>query len=115
MGGELPPGIKENKPADDPELGATGETVYQATVELPDGWTMEPPRGVDIVEDWAEYHSTYAFTNGVFTAERRLLIKRNKVPLDQWDEYIAYRRRIGEDLNTQVLIAPGKSHGRHHK
>jgi len=110
MGGELPPGIKENKPADDPELGATGETIYKSSMQLPDGWEMDPPNGVNIVKDWAEYHSTYAFSNGIFTVERRLSIKQNKVPLAKWDEYIAYRRQLGADMETQVLIRPEKLH-----
>jgi hypothetical protein len=113
IGGELAPGVKEKKPADDPELGSPGEIDYQSTVQLPAGWFMVRPKDVDLDEAWAEYHSTYGFSNGIFTVERRLVIKKNKVPLDDWERYLAFRRGLGEDWNTQVLISPTKNHGRH--
>ena len=113
VGGELAPGIKEKKPADDPDLGAAGETLYRSSLKLPDGWTMTPPRNVNVIEDWAEYHSTYSFANGVFTAERRCLIKKATVPLAQWEQYLAFRRSMGSDEDTQVLISPPLPRGRH--
>jgi hypothetical protein len=113
MGGELPPGIKEKKPADDPELGATGETIYRSSMQLPLGWSMDLPKNVDIVQDWAEYHAKYTFAAGVFTAERRVLIKKTTVPLSQWYEYLVFRRELDEDWSKQALIWPPKTNGRH--
>ena len=113
LGGELAPGIKEKKPADDPELGSTGETIYRSSMQLPEGWSTTPPKNVDVVKEWAEYHSMYTFANGVFTAERRCRMKKTKVPLEQWEDYLAFRRAMGADEDTQVLIFPPKSHGRH--
>ena len=114
IGGELPPGIKEKKPADDPQLGATGETIYRSSVQLPVGWSMELPRNVDIVQDWAEYHARYTFADGVFTAERRVLIKKNTVPLSQWYEYFVFRRGLDDDWSNQALIWPSASRGHRH-
>ncbi len=111
VGGELPPGIKEKKPADDPTLGATGETIYYSSMQLPSGWSLNLPKNVDLVQDWAEYHAKYSFADGVFTTERRLLIKRNSVPLSQWYEYLVFRQGLDGDWSKQVLIWP-KS-GRH--
>ena len=109
MGGELPPGVKEKKPADDPELGAIGQTIYRTSVQLPVGWSMTPPRNTDVKEDWGEYFSTYSFSGGIFTAERCLIVKKTKAPLDQWEQYLAFRRAIFEDENRQTLIAPTRS------
>ena len=114
MGIELPSGIKVKEPADDPELGAKGGTIYSSSIQLPAGWSMIPPNNIDIVEDWAEYHAAYTFYNGVFSAERLLLIKKNTVPLWQWDAYLAFRRGIDRDWSAQVLIGPAKSFGHHH-
>jgi hypothetical protein len=111
MGGELSPGVKEKKPADDPDLGATGKTVYQCSMQLPAGWTMTAPKDVDITEDWLEYHAKYSFKDGTFTAERTAVVKKTKVPLDQWEKYLAFRRAMSEDENRQVLISPPKHHG----
>ncbi len=114
IGGELPPGIKEKMPADDPPLGATGETIYRSSVQLPVGWSMKLPRNVDIVQDWAEYHARYTFADGVFTAERRVLIKKNTVPLSQWYEYFVFRRGLDDDWSNQALIWPSASRGHRH-
>ena len=106
MGGEMAPGEKEKKPGDDPDLGYTTKTVYHASMELPKGWSMEPPKDTDLTEDWLEYHSKYSFKDGVFTADRIALVKMSQVPLDQYDKYVAFRRGMFEDLNHQVLIFP---------
>ena len=106
IGGELAPGVKEKKPADDPDLGYTGETVYHATMQLPAGWSMTAPKNFDLKEDWLEYHARYSFENGIFTADRSALVKKTKVPLDQWEKLLAFRRGMFDDLNHQVLISP---------
>ncbi|MGC1462009.1 MAG: DUF3857 and transglutaminase domain-containing protein [Terracidiphilus sp.] len=97
VGWELAPGVKQKKPADDVEIGSPGELVYSTSVQLPSGWILFPPAGTDLKEDWAEYHSIYTFSEGKFTAERRLVVKTDKVPLDQWDKYLAFRRGVYDD------------------
>ena len=103
VGIELAPGVKQKKPADDVDLGSPGELVYSTSVELPKGWMLFPPAGTDVKEDWAEYHSTYAFADGKYTSERHLLVKKDKVPLDQWDKYLAFRRAVFDD---EVRMTP---------
>ncbi len=103
MGWELAPGVKEKEPADEPELGSPGELVYASSVQIPKGWSLFPQKNVELKEDWAEYHSTYSLADGVFKAERRVLIKKNKVPLDQWDKYLAFRRAVYDD---EVRMTP---------
>jgi len=107
VGWELGPGVKEIKPADDPELGSPGEMVYSSSVQLPKGWSAFPPKQVDLNEDWAEYHSKYSVTLGTFTAERRVVVKKNKVPLDQWDKYLAFRRTVYADEIRMTPIFNG--------
>lgn len=97
VGWELPPGVKQKKPADDVEIGSPGEQIYLSKVTLPKGWTLNPPNDASLKEDWAEYHATYSFNDGVFSAERRLRVKKNKVPLADWDKYLVFRRGIYED------------------
>jgi hypothetical protein len=106
MGGELAPGMKEKKPADDTELGSTGKTVYFAKMQLPTGWSMTPPENVDLKEDWFEYHAKYSFKDGTFTAERIALIKKTTVPREDWEKYQALRRGMFEDWNRTALISP---------
>ena len=109
VGWELAPGVKQIKPADDVEIGSPGDQVYHSAVQFPAGWTLYPPTGVDLKEDWAEYHASYVFRDGTYTAERRLMIKKNKIPLDQWDKYLAFRRGIyADEERTAVLTSPGQ-------
>ena len=97
MGIELMPGVKQIKPADEIDLGSPGEADYTSAVQLPAGWLLYPPAGTDLVEDWGEYHSKYAFENGKFTAERKMTIKKDKIPLDAWDKWLEFRRAIFAD------------------
>lgn len=110
MGGELAPGIKQKKPADEPEIGSPGESYNRAALQLPKDWTMISPKDVDLNEDWAEYLATYSFKDGVLTVERRLVVKKTKIPLDQWEKYLAFRRGMFEDESRQILISPPKAH-----
>lgn len=107
MGGELAPGANEKKPGDNPALGSPGKTVYHADLRLPPGWTVTPPKDVDINEDWLEYRATYSFKGGVLTAERSLFVKEQEVPLSQWERYLAFRRGMFKDWDREVLIHRG--------
>lgn len=115
MGWELAPGVKTQKPADDVEIGSPGEQAFSSSVQLPAGWMTYPLAGVNVTEDWAEYHSTYAFADGKFTAKRQLVVKKDKVPLEQWDKYIAFRRAVFDDevrmLPLQNPADPAKWQG----
>ena len=110
LGLELAPGVKQTKPADDIDLDSPGEIVYSSSVKVPDGWYLSPPSSTDLTESWAEYHAKYSFANGIFTAERRLLIKKDKVPLDQWEKYLAFRRAVYDDeVQMSSLIESGEA------
>ena len=97
IGMELAPGVKDTKPADDIDLGSPGQLVYTSSIKLPEGWKLAPERSVTLVEDWAEYHSRYTFDDGVFNAERWYTVKKDKVPLSDWEKYLSFRRAIYDD------------------
>jgi transglutaminase-like putative cysteine protease len=102
----LSPGVIVKKPADEPEIGAVGEQVYVSRITVPKGWSLYPQQDVNLTEDWAEYHATYSFKDDLFAAERRLVVKKPKVPLDQWEKYLAFRRAINQDeVRSTVLIS----------
>jgi tetratricopeptide (TPR) repeat protein len=112
-GWALYPGVKEKKPADPVEVQAPGEQDYISKITLPKGWSLDPQGNVDLKEDWAEYHATYSLKDGVYFAERKLLLKKNKVPLEDWDKYLAFRRAIyADEVKTTWLVgANGPSGG----
>ena len=104
VGWELIPGVKQIKPADDIEIGSPGEQVYESSIELPEGWHVFAPGATDLKEDWAEYHSKYSFSNGKFTAERRLVFKAEKIPLADWDKYVKFREAIYADSSRMATL-----------
>ncbi|HEY2857062.1 MAG TPA: DUF3857 and transglutaminase domain-containing protein [Terracidiphilus sp.] len=110
VGWERVPGTKETKAAEDIDLGSPGELDYSASVQMPAGWHLFPPDGLDLKEDWAEYHSSYSFANGTFTAERRLICKKQKIPLADWDKYTRFREAIYSDsVRMSVVSGPGST------
>lgn len=109
VGSELVPGVKTIKPADDVDLGSPGELIYKSTMQFPKGWIVVPAQSTDIVDDWAEYHAKYEFSDGVFSAERRVVIKKDKVPLSDWDKYLDFRRGIYTDESrTEPILHAGR-------
>jgi hypothetical protein len=111
-GWELGPGVKQVKPADEISIGSPGEQIYRATVQLPAGWSGFVPVSVDLKEDWAEYHASYSIKNDAYIAERRLVTKTDKVPLDQWEKYLAFRRGIyNDEVRMTPLIPQGAATG----
>lgn len=106
-GWELMPGVKQTKPADAIDIGSPGEQDFKATMQIPPGWMLIPPQPVNLTAEWADYHSQYTFKEGVFTAERRLVVKKDEVPLADWDQYLAFRRGIYEDeVRMETLVKP---------
>jgi hypothetical protein len=73
---------------------------------LPKDWTATLPPRVDLVEDWAEYHAQYSVNDGALHVLRTMLIKKDHVPLEDWDRFLAFRRAMFVDENHQSLIAP---------
>lgn len=108
LGIEVVPGAKIKKPGDDVVLGSPGESVYISKITLPKGWTLVPPTNVDLVEDWLEYHATYSFRDGVYLAERRVVVKKKEMPLADWDKYITFGHAVYDDeQHTSTLNRPG--------
>ena len=104
IGAPLPPvGIevtknsKEKKPSEPVLLGALGKLVYRSRIELPPGSSMIPPSDLNLVEPYAEYHSTNAVEDGVLTTTRQFVIKKNEVALDHWEAFRKFGKAIADD------------------
>jgi tetratricopeptide (TPR) repeat protein/transglutaminase-like putative cysteine protease len=93
------------KPTEPLFLGAPGDIVYRARVELPAGGSLTPPDKLDLITDYAEYHSQYGFEKGVFTAVRRFVIRKPEVPLSEWDSYLKFRKAIRDEEGYWINLA----------
>jgi tetratricopeptide (TPR) repeat protein len=88
------PGCRGDSPD---SLGTPGEIVYQAAIELPAGQKPVLPNPTDVIEDFAEYHSRYAWEGNTLTATRRFVIKKKEVALSSWDQFRRMRKSVQED------------------
>ncbi len=95
---------QDPKPVDPIKLGEIGKVIYQATVQLPPGYSMQPPADVNVVTDFAEYHATYSVKNGVFATERSFLTKKSEVPLSEWEAYLKLEKAAVNDQNTTTSL-----------
>ena len=114
IGPPLPPFGIESGPPDDKKqteplvLGAPGEIVYRARLELPPGSKPSLPAKVDVATDFAEYHSTYKFDQNVLTAERRMSIKQSEVALASMEQHRKFCKAVADDENRYIdLNLPG--------
>ncbi len=88
----------DDKPLKRPfRIGAIGEISYQARIELPAGTNPAAPPRQDLVQDFAEYHASYAIEKGVFTASRTFIVKKTEIGPKDWDSYKKFRKAVVED------------------
>jgi tetratricopeptide (TPR) repeat protein len=95
---------EDKKPASPIQTGLVGTTIYSAEVTLPAGYTMEAPPNVDLKTSFSEYHAKYSFANGKFRAERRLILLRAEVPVDDWQKYVAFQKVVKDDFDHMSSI-----------
>lgn len=110
MGIESSKYVKETKPSEPVLLGAVGRVTYRSKLELPEGYKVVPPSAVHLVESYAEYDAHTNVEDGVMTTTRELKIKRNEVPLSEWEAYRKFGRAISDDeFNSLALEGSGKT------
>jgi hypothetical protein len=81
------PGDEAEKPKDPFWAGAPGESIYRASVQLPNGFSIELPQDVKETSDFADYSAHYSVKDGTLFAERKMVVKKPKVAVEQWAEY----------------------------
>jgi len=102
------PEIKEDEKRTQPILlGAPEEITDIAKVELPKGYAPRLLPGVDLVRDFAEYHSSYAFKDGVFVAEVHVVVRKREVPLAALDDYRSFQKAVSDDQNRYTDLVNG--------
>jgi tetratricopeptide (TPR) repeat protein/transglutaminase-like putative cysteine protease len=102
FGPPLPPmgmevGKDQPKPLEPVLIGALGEVVYHSKFKLPPGYSIVPPKGMDLVEPYAEYHTTAALQDGALITSRRLVVKWSEVPLEKWENLKDFGKAVSDD------------------
>lgn len=97
-------GDEDKKPTEPVRLGAPGNIVHRARIQLR-GDPLNLPRDVDLTTDFADYHSTYTIKDGVLTAERRLVLKKDRVRLAEWEAYRKFGKLVANDEDTWINLS----------
>jgi tetratricopeptide (TPR) repeat protein/transglutaminase-like putative cysteine protease len=97
MGVEIAKNSKDIEPHDPVLLGGIGKLVYRARVELPSGYSADVPADSHLVEPFAEYNSQTRIANGVITASREMIVKKQEVPLSDWERFHSFGRGVSDD------------------
>lgn len=97
-------GDKPQKDAKPFKLGAPGQISLSANVTLPPGFTPTLPSPVNIVQDFAEYHATYSFSNGVLHVQRDVIIKLREIPAARRDDYAKFLKSVRNDENNYISL-----------
>jgi Tfp pilus assembly protein PilF/transglutaminase-like putative cysteine protease len=97
MGIEVAKGAHDKKPEEPVLLGAVGTIIYRSQMELPQGYTLQTPVPLHLSEPYVEYDDTPRLENNVLTTTRKLVIKKNEVPLAEWDGFRRFGRSMYDD------------------
>ncbi len=88
-------------------LGPPSEAVLAMTVDLPPGYTLTPPKPVDLARPYAEYHARYSLVGHTLVCERRLTTKAPEVELAHLDDYKAFEKAVSDDLGGWIKLESG--------
>ncbi|HEX3353394.1 MAG TPA: DUF3857 domain-containing protein [Terriglobales bacterium] len=90
-------------------LGAPGENSLEADIKMPDGYSPELPKPVDVTRDFAEYHTSYELKEGVLRAKRRLTLKLREVPITEFQEYKSFLKALEDEQNRYIVLTSRNS------
>jgi tetratricopeptide (TPR) repeat protein len=88
-------------------LGFPTEIAFESHVELPKGYSPEIPAKLDLTEDFAEYHASSAFKDGVLSTERRLVVKQQEVSVRGYEAYKKFSKAVSDDHEQYIALSTG--------
>ena len=99
------PGDEAEKPKEPFWVGARGQLIYRASVQLPHGFSIELPAKAAMTTDFAEYSAEYSVKNGTLFAERKLVIKKSKMAVEKWADYQKFYKGVRTDQGQFLLLS----------
>jgi tetratricopeptide (TPR) repeat protein/transglutaminase-like putative cysteine protease len=85
-------------------LGSPLDITTSLKLTLPAHFIAQPPVGVAVTRDYAQFKSVYGFENHVFTAERILNFKMRDLPASRAGDYDAFSRAVESDESQSFLV-----------
>jgi len=97
----------EDSEAASPEtfsIGPPHEQTYRLKLDLAARYAAGVPVAAAVDRDYGAYQSTYKLEGNVFTAERKLTIRKGELPPARADDYRAFRQAVVADANQRLTI-----------
>jgi len=107
MGIEFAKDGREKKPLEPVLLGALGTIVYKGQLELPAGYHATAPADCHLVEAYAEYTAKSRIEKGVMTTTRELVVKKNEVELNEWENFRNFGRAVNDNEYAFIPLRRG--------
>src|ERR1700746_237065 len=91
-------------------LGSPLEVSVHLKLALPDNYVAQPPVGVSVPRDYAEFKSSYRYEDHILTVARSLTFKMRELPASRTSDYLAFARSVESD-ETQMLAVANSATG----
>jgi Flp pilus assembly protein TadD/transglutaminase-like putative cysteine protease len=86
------------------ELGSPLDVSTKLVLSLPSSFVAQPPVAIGVSHDFADFRTTYAFADHVFTATRALNFKIRELPPSRSAEYAAFTRAVAADESQSLVV-----------
>ena len=90
-------------------LGSPSTIHLESRVEIPAGYNPKLPQDVDLIEDFAEYHASYAASEGALIIDRRLILKLREVPVAHFEAYKKFSKAVADDHELLISLSSEES------
>jgi tetratricopeptide (TPR) repeat protein len=97
------------KPKDSVYFGAPGKASYRATIQLPEGYSVEIPSDVRLTSDLADYRASYSVEGNTLSAERTVTIKASNLTVAQWEQYCKFAKGVDDDQGRYIQLVHSDS------
>jgi Flp pilus assembly protein TadD len=91
-------------------IGSPLDVTVHLKLTLPPNFAAQPPVGVSIPRDYADFKSTYRYEDHVLVVDRSLTFKMRELPASRTSDYLAFARAVESD-ETQVLSVQNSAAG----
>jgi Flp pilus assembly protein TadD len=103
------PGIPEDN-SEPIHLGSPLDVTVHLKLTLPENYLAQPPVGVSVPRDYAEFKSSYRYEDHILTVARSLTFKMRELPASRTSDYLAFARAVESD-ETQMLSVANSATG----
>jgi len=91
-------------------LGSPLDVTVHLKLTLPENYLAQPPVGVSVPRDYAEFKSSYRYEDHILTVARSLTFKMRELPASRTSDYLAFARSVESD-ETQMLSVANSATG----